>query len=333
MASRDFLRKDAPTPLSACYVMAGAVCQLSTNFQPILDCAGESFLPTDRPVSSPDLRLRFWVDSQARSGPPWPKPYYRGLDHLIFAGFDSENSLLVDLRRRRAVGRFSPAMGTDGVYWKTVIFPVLLSIVAASVGVTELHCACVARKEGGLLLAGNSGSGKSTLSFALARNGFAFLSDDRTFFSRPDGRLLAWGMPTLLKLRPDAAALFSELGNLEPDIAADGERAFHIDPERQFQLQRSGHCEPRWLVFLERQPSPDVALDEMPRAEAAARLQEDLMPETPEAMKSRRETINAAVEGGCWLLRYGGEPRHVARALSEFCLSTLETKHLALKSE
>jgi hypothetical protein len=76
-----------------------------------------------------------------------------------------------------------------------------------------------------------------------------------------------------------------------------------------------------------------MALDEMPRAEAAARLKEDLMPETPEAMKSHWETINAVVEGGCWLLRYGGEPRHVARTLTEFCLSTLETKHLPLKSE
>lgn len=333
MASRDFLRKNAPTPFSACYVMAGAVCQLSTNFEPILECAGESFSPIDRPRSSPDLRLRFWVDSQACSAPPWPKPYYRGLDHLIFAGFDSENSLLIDLRGRRAIGRFSPAMGTDRVYWKTVVFPVLLSIVAASVGVTELHCACVARKEGGLLLAGGSGSGKSTLSFALARSGFAFLSDDRTFFSRHDGHLLAWGMPALLKLRPDAAALFLELGNLEPDIAPDGERAFLIDPERQFQLRRSRHCEPRWLVFLERQPSPGMTLDEMPRAEAVARLKEDLMPETPEAMKSQGETINAVVEGGCWLLRYGGEPQRAAGALSEFCHGELETKHLAMKSE
>jgi hypothetical protein len=326
MASRDFLNKDAQTPFCGYYSLAGAVSQLSTNFEPILEAARESFFPVGVSQARLDLRLRFWVDPDARSSPPWPKLYCRGLDHLIFAGFDSENSLLIDLRLRRAIGRFSPAMGGDRAYWKAVIFPVLLTLFGASVGITELHCGCVAQDGRGLLLAGDSGSGKSTLTLALAQAGFAFLSDDRTYISGQGGRLLAWGLPTLLKLRPDAAGLFPELRDFEPGVALDGERAFQIDPERQLHLRRSLNCEPRWLVFLERRASPGLALDEMTPAEAAARLQEDLLPEAPASRKSQMEAINRLAERGCWSLRYGGEPQGVAQALAQFCASPLKQR-------
>lgn len=318
MASKDFLRKDALTAICVSYRLGGVVSQLSTNFEPILEAAAESSFQGGGPQSPPDLCLRFWVDPNAKSAPPWPKPYYRGLGHLVFAGFDSENSLLIDLRSRRAIGRFSPAMGEDRAFWKGVIFPVLLSVCGASVGITELHCGCVVREESGLLLAGGSGSGKSTLSLALGELGFALLSDDRTYLSRREGRLRAWGLPTPVKLRPDASALFPQLGRLEPGMALNGERVFLVDPERQFHLRRSLRCEPRWVVFLERQAGLGVALEEMPHAEAAARLKQGLLPEAPEAARSQEETIHDLIGRGCWRLRYGGEPQSVARALSRF---------------
>lgn len=317
MSSGDFLKKEAETPLREYYLAAGAVCALSTNSEPILEVARESFIPLGVPQPSADLRLRFWVDPAARACPPWPKPYYRGLDHLVFAGFDSANSLLLDLRNRRAIGRFSPAMATDHATWKRVIFPVLVAVLGASVGISVLHCGCVARG-GGLLLAGDSGSGKSTLSLALAQCGFEFLSDDRTYFAWRDGHLLAWGLPTALKLRPDAVAHFPELIGLEPGVRFNGERAFEVDPEPRFRVRRSLSCEPRWLIFLERQASPAFRLTEMLSAEAAARLGEGLPAETPQAMKFQEETIERLVERPCWLLRYGGKPQAIARALSQF---------------
>ena len=95
-----------------------------------------------------------------RSGPPWPKPCYRGLGDLVFAGFNSENSLLLDLGKRRVFGRLSPAMGADQAYWRTLIFPNLLTLLGPTIGLTELHCACVAQNGGGILLWGAAGSGK-----------------------------------------------------------------------------------------------------------------------------------------------------------------------------
>jgi hypothetical protein len=312
----DFLHKGSETPLSEFFVAAGAACRLSTNFEPILEAARESFFPVYGSQSYSAFHLRFWVDVKAGSKPPWPKPYFRGLGHLIFAGFDAQNSMMIDLRARRAIGRFSPAMGADNVSWKTIIFPVLLSIMGASVGIVELHCACVVRDENGLLLAGGSGSGKSTLALALAQSGFAFLSDDRTYVSEHEGRMFAWGLPTLLKLRPDAMAWFPEMKDLTPPLARNAERAIQIDPSAQLGLPRARRCEPRGLIFLERLEYPAFDLGVMPRAEATALLEEDLIAEASDAVEKQVGMIGALVELPCWRLAHGGAPGPVAQELA-----------------
>jgi len=222
---------------------------------------------------------------------------------------------MIDLRTRRAIGRFSPAMGSDIAFWKTVILPILLSVMGASVGITELHCACVVRDASGFLLAGRSGSGKSTLALALAQAGFAFLSDDRTYLSNCEGRLFAWGLPTLLKLRPDAMVWFPEIADLAIPFAWNKERAFQIDPSLQLGLERAQRCEPRGLIFLERLEHPAFDLNVLPRSEAAARLEEDLIAEAPEAVEKQLGMIATLVELPCWRLAHGGPPGVVAQEL------------------
>lgn len=326
----DFLKQDAETPLWRYYLAAGAVFEISTNFEPILAVAEECFTRLTAP-SAVDCRLRFWVDPASDAGPPWPKPYFRGLDQLVFAGFGPRNSLVAELRTGRVIGRFSPAMAADRAYWKAVIFPALLTIVGASVGITELHCGCVVRAGEGLLLAGDSGSGKSTLSLALTGEGFAYLADDRTYFSHRDGQLLGWGLPTMIKLRPEAAAYFPELRDYEPGVALNGERAFQIDPENQLHRPRALGCRPRWLVFLERREAPEFSASEMTPEEAGASLRRDLLPETPEATKSQWAAIDELVRRPAYRLRYGGDPGAVARALAEWCDSVPETTSLAAR--
>jgi DNA polymerase III delta prime subunit len=316
MGSRDFLHTDAETPLFAVYTAAGAVCELSTNYQDILQAAHESFFPLEGSRRQADFQLRFWVDSSARSEPPWPRAHFRGLGHLIFGAFDSENSVLIDRSARRAVGRFSPGMGGDRNYWKRVIFSNLLTAFGGSIGVTEVHCGCVVRGEKGLLLSGSSGSGKSTLALALTRAGFAFLSDDRTWLSNCDGGLQAWGLPTLLKLRPDVVALFPELRRFQPSVLQDGRTAIAVDVETQLGLPRALRCEPHWLVFLERSGSPTNTLVRMPADEAAARLKCDLLPEPPGAAAAQLETIQRLAGRACWLLRYGGAPQEALQLLT-----------------
>lgn len=317
MSPCDFLHKNAETPLRDYYMAAGAVCRLSTNSEDLLAAARDSFLPVDVPSVSIDLSIRFWVDHSDNAQAPWPNPYVRGLDHLVFAGFNAGSSFVADLHERRVIGRFSPAMAADISYWKAVIFPMLLTITGATVGIAELHCACVARGDDGLLLAGPSGSGKSTLALALAQIGFGFLSDDRTFCSLENGEVRATGLPTRLKLRREAVDWFPALRS-EPSIGAHPVQSdFWFNPEELSGVKRARRCRPSTVIFLERRDTPEFQLSPLSSTEALERLNTELMPELPDASLKRLRTIEKVAEAPGWILQYGGQPQTVAQGIAQ----------------
>jgi hypothetical protein len=318
MSSRDFLRKEAQTPQTEHYMMAGVLGPIRTNSPEILMAARESFSPANGSHAKPQMSWRLWVGPDGTMRAPWPKPTFRGLDHLIFVGLDAQNSILIDLNRRLAIGRLSPAMAADQERWKTILFPNLLSLLGPAIGVTGLHCACVVRDGKGMLLAGRSGSGKSTLTMALGLRGFSFLSDDWTYFTRGGGGISAWGLIPRLKLLPPAADYFPELAQFNAAVSANGEEAFEIDPHKNLGIPRSLSCEPHELVFLERTSSPEFTLTRMPAADAAAYLEENLLADTPEALQSQLDIVQRLVDRGPWQLRYGGAPDLVAEKLAGF---------------
>jgi hypothetical protein len=327
MSFWDLLREAPPTPLGERFSAAGVTLAIATNSECILEAARKTFELQAGPNLPAQMVMRLWVDAAARASPPWPPPHFRGLDHLVFAAFDFENAFLVDLGRRRVIGTFSPAMAADLTYWNRVIFPALFGIVSPALGITALHCACIARNGNALLLAGTSGSGKSTLSLALAQNGFDFLSDDWTYFSRQGSDLLAWNSMSRLKLLPDARAHFAELAALEPVVSVNGELAYEVDPAEVFGVHRSEHARPRWVLFLDRQENPEFTLVEVTSTEAAMRLGEDLE-DLPAILCDARvflqETVKNLANRRCWELRYGGNPHAIAQALSRFCESVGE---------
>lgn len=324
----DFLRKGAETPLQEYFLAAGATCELSTNSLAILEAARETFIPMPKPATQTHFRLRFWMDASLTSGPPWPKPYVRGLGDLIFAGLDDQNSFLLDRRTLRAIGRFSRAMAADQDYWRMVVLPLVLSLFGGSIGSTEVHCGCVVINDNGILLAGRSGSGKSTLAWALARLGFSFLSDDRTHLSRRGGELRAWSANSRLKMRPEALALFPELSGVAPRTLPDGQQVYNFEPQREFGVLRSRSCTPRGVFFLERQQDPAFSLTPISSHVAAQELSLDLLAETPELSKMQADTITELVKDGCWKLVYGGGPAAVAKPLAVFCGDLIRSRVL-----
>ena len=324
----DFLHRSAKTPLAGSYLAADAECRLATNSEVILKSASQALVEIGAPTAAVEIDLRFWVDPQGSESPPWPKPYLRGLNHLIFGGYSCESSLVVDRRRRRAIGRFSPAMAADQAYWTSVIFPNLLTLLGPAAGVTGLHCACVVQDGYGILLGGPAGSGKSTLTLALARAGLSFLSDDWTFLSRRNGELRCWGLISKLKLLPEAVDFFPELKKFETHPSVNGEIAYDLDPELDLGISRERCCDPRWLILLERQPAEGFSLEKISAQEAAVRLEQDLLFDTEEFLSPQINAIGSLVKRGCRLLRYGGDPRRVAEKLLNFCETASENQPL-----
>jgi DNA polymerase III delta prime subunit len=297
--------------------MAGVPSRFRTNSEAILGHADRLFLRLPSPSLDPGLTLRLWVSREDTPSFADPKPCYRGLGQFVFAGFEGDNFLIVDLARRLVAGRFSPRFAGDEATWRKIVFPVLLAMAAPSVGASVLHCASVERDQRGLILAGPSGSGKSTLSLALGQLGFGLVSDDRTCFSLRNERLLGWGMGGYWKLRADAHGHFPGLRSVSPArVTAEGP-VFEIDPEETLGLKLSKCCEPEWLVFLERREDKIFELTPMSSSEAAARLEDGLPEETVEGIDRQRAMIGELVSRPCRRLSYGGSPSAAAQFLAE----------------
>jgi energy-coupling factor transporter ATP-binding protein EcfA2 len=230
--------------------------------------------------------------------------------------------MLVDQLSRRVIGSFSPAVAHDLSYWKQTVLPVLLGIVSASIGVTPVHCACVVKSGSGLLLGGESGAGKSTLALSLSRNGFSYLSDDCTYLSRTGAGMRAWGLPTPVKLLPDAVTYFPELVSLDPVLSLNGELALNVDPTEISNVERCLSCVPRWLVFLERKVDSPPLIKPLSSGEAASRLVADLETMPPlmlDQYEYQLETIKRLVDRECWVVQHGLKPEMLARLLAEIC--------------
>jgi hypothetical protein len=287
-----------------------------------LDAMQAFFQPACDEHSLADLTIRFYVDPRLPNRPLWPRPHFRALDHLYYASYGPGDSLLVDQLDRRVIGSFTGATARDLAYWKRVILPVLAGIASASVGVTPLHCACLVKNGRGLLLSGESGAGKSTLALSLALNGFSFLSDDCTYLSRSASELRCWGLPTPVKLLPDAVRYFPRLLGFDPGVSLNGELSFEVDPTETFGVSRSLSCVPRWLVFLQRRAGTGANFERINASEAAVRLTADLEL-LPACLARQREyelgSIDALSRQKAWIFRHDLSPSAAAKVLEEFC--------------
>jgi len=248
-------------------------------------------------------------------------PHFRGLGHLVFVQLGLGSFLSFDLLRRHVMGALSPRAARDSYFWSVQLLPVAIGLLGTSVGVAPLHCACLDRNGNGLLVAGNSGAGKSTLAAALAKRGFAVVSDDWTYVSSRFGKLVAHGLFAPIKLLPDAIRFFPELRRLNPKRTLNGELAYEIDPAKLFRSSVKANSEPERLLFLERNSVQGCQF--VPgRPEHAIQFFENnaekLPPELPEAALARSETIKQLSSCECWTLRTGSDPLQTARAIDEF---------------
>ena len=316
MSSHDFLHVHETAELSEDYSFGGSLFRLATNHRALLETVS-STLPRTKKIAHPDFSLKFWVDADDASGPPWPQPCARGSLDRVYAGFAAKSSVLADLRGRFMIGRFSPAMAADVVHWRTIILPVLMSIMAGPIGMVELHASCVASGGRGIVLLGPSRSGKSTLAMALLQSGLELLSDDRIFCSLHNRNITAHGLPRPLKLRSEASRWFKDLEGLDSALAPNGEHVFfYCKAIREDRSTQPRTCQPIALLFLNRQDT-GFRMKRMQPGETRFRIEADLLAETPDAVAKQQPVLDHLTSLPCWELLYNGSPQRIARQILE----------------
>ncbi len=143
------------------------------------------------------------------------KTRYYTRDLWRWVDYEGYGRVCLDYARGEATAvRYSDS-GFDPFYSDILFTYNLLSGLLIKAGFFSIHASCVNLGGQGVLFTGNSGKGKSTAAFALMRQGYPALSDDRVLITRKE-TYLGVAISDVIKLRRQAALEFF------PYLAGDG---------------------------------------------------------------------------------------------------------------
>jgi len=312
-----FMLDESQLPLRGAIQVVGCTGRIATNHEGLLGVL--SSICTPKPSGAAIFRLLVWVHSE----PPTPAsfPYFRGLQHLVFARFGCSNLFVFDLLTRSIQAAITAELAHDRSFWQERLLPIAVGVFGAGIGVLPLHAACLSFNGRGVLIAGVSGTGKSNLSLAMAQIGADFISDDWTYIADNDGDLCAHGMFAPIKLLPDAVRYFPELRQYDVRVSLNGELAYELSPGDTLQLRVEGRCKPACFVFYERVPTGGPELIRVSGEQASKYIQASIEPlplQLSRLSEQREQIASRIAELPCWHFRHSGNPHLAARALHEF---------------
>ena len=309
-----------------CLLFAGKPVLFRTNSPQLAKYARDYLGDGGNVISAAPPHATITVHVCESEGSCESAPHFRARGNFARARFTLADSFWFNLRTREVFGTCSPELADDRRRWQAYIFPALLGILSASIGVAPVHAACLVRDSRGVLVAGGSGAGKSTLTIAMAKRGWGLLSDDWTYLSAAKnaaGREVAeaWGLPVPVKLLPDASIFFPELHTQAIDVSLNGEIAYEIYPNECFGVRQNLRCSVTTVVLLERGTRLGCSLVPIGHNEATNHLQVEVEPlEGSLACSYRKQLdlIRRTVESAsCYRFRFNDHPERAAQALDD----------------
>jgi hypothetical protein len=299
----DPLLCDFDLPLSAAFHPAGFPLRLATNSQEVLDAAAESWAPFAPFDDTPPLDFRVLISPE---GPLAAEPTFRKQHHLLTFVSDARNFAAADDRTLSAAFHLSAATAANRAVLRWFYLDALAYMLLTQRYILSLHAACVAREGGAILICGPSAAGKSTLSFACARDGFTFLSDDCTWIPFGSDAPLAIGKPHLVRFRPDVARHFPELEGHLASVRPNGKNSIEVPTALFPEIRTAARCPIRALVFLNRESDAPAVLDAICAGDAETELLADLPSYGPEVNALHEQTVRGLAALPAWRLRYRG---------------------------
>src|SRR5262249_37458507 len=142
--------------------------------------------------------------------------------------------------------------------------------------VTDIHAGCISKKGKGILLCGDSGAGKSTLSYACARAGWTYTSDDTCYLLNDSDPPRVVGHSHRVRFRPEAKNLFPELRKREITPRMEGKAYIEVSVSDLPILDTSDEARVCGVVYLRRAPSARAALAPLPYGSATQLMSEEL---------------------------------------------------------
>jgi hypothetical protein len=289
-------------PLEGTFYPLGFPVTVVTNSADVLNAAEQSWGKFILSFSTTPIRLEIAVTAaDSRLCPPTPSCRIRG--PLMINVADGENFAACDFERRTATMFVTDAAVAHQEYFRYFYLEAAAMSLLSNSYLTGIHAGCVALDGQAVLLCGDSGAGKSTLSYAAARAGWTYVTDDGSYLVPDRDELLVVGNCSVIRFRPTAEELFPELRGLpvmqRAGVGKPSVELWH-GVEESFTVSRTAR--PKHVVFLKR----NVEVQELaafPRAVARLSMQQCAYC-APYDLERHMVMIDRLLQGGAYELRY-----------------------------
>ena len=280
------LLSDMNLPLRQTFYPLGYDVEIVTNDSNVLEAAKETFRHGRSSRSSAVLQVFIGVSGDGtlagRQECP-PAPIRRQFNHLYSMVANAENQALLDLNTLTNFVWINKAALTNTLYFRYNFLEKTVYLLLGSSVVTDLHAACVSKNGQGVLLCGDSGAGKSTLSYACARAGWIYTSDDTSYLinASDDGDCVPHhprviGHAHRARFRPNATTLFPELEGRALTERLEGKPSLEIPTSELPGVMTASEAEVRFVVYLKRTPAGTGTLIRLPKGTATKRMRAEL---------------------------------------------------------
>ena len=294
---------DFNLPLKAAFHPLGFAVEIATNSVAVLEAAKENWKSFDPVFNATPVELRIAVlDGPASECPP--PPTCRGQRNLVMFVASPHDFAVCDLTTGFASCWLSASTVENGAYLRYHFLDAMALLLIEALYLTPIHAACVAFQGSGLLLCGDSGAGKSSLSFACARRGWTFVSDDATFLIRGGKHNVVVGDPAHLHFRESATELFADLKSHRLAPRINGEIAIELTTANMPHMSTALQSPIAVLVFLNRQTSGPASLQTFSKERASAILEQVICYGEQHVRDAQKFSLHDLLRAGALELRY-----------------------------
>ena len=231
-----------------------------------------------------------------------PAVTFRMMLPLLIGSADANNYCVVDIERSHAKIVISEAALLHPLYAQYFFFSIPICCITTRY-TTPIHAGCVSMRGRGVLLCGDSGAGKSTLSYACAREGWTYISDDGCFLLNQGVGHRVTGNCHQIRFRPSAADLFPELAGLDITPRAAGKPSIELatGPMQHIVSTQTAHIDCIVVINRNWEGTPQLVRGDQQALRAS--MHKELFG-SPEILAEQHRAIDRLLTAELFELRY-----------------------------
>lgn len=315
--AQEYLRHPLEVPeatLAGTFYPCGFPIEVRTNDAEVLDIFDSISKNFAARFRTPPANIQVHVVEDDETECP-PSPDHQIMLPLLVWSAGTQNFAVADLDRTSTQVVMTRSALRHRLYASYFFLEPAASTHICTRFATPIHGACVALDNRGVLLCGDSGAGKSSLSYACARAGWTYVSDDATMLLHGNSERMALGNCHQVRFRPSAAELFPEIAGLAITPRAEGKPSIEVPTALMPHLQVSEMAAIDCVVYLCRDGSEGAELVPASRNQARQSMRETVFG-TRSLLAAHYATIDRLLTAEVYELHYSRLDAAIARLRS-----------------